>query len=383
MSSLKTVVVGGGVAGLETALALRALAGDRTSVAIIAPETEFVYRPMTVREPFAFGHARRHSLQEMVEDMGAELVAGELAEVDVAGRVARTTAGAELPYDALVLAMGARRRERYPHATTIDDRLMDEQLHGLVQDVEAGYVHSIAFVIPKLAWPLPMYELALMTAQRASDLGATLTLTIVTPERAPLSVFGQGASTGIAELLADAGVAVECSADAEVPQPGHVVIAPGTRRLEAERVIALPALVGPSIPGLPAGPDGFIPVDAFCRVPGAEGVYAAGDAADRQIKHGGLAALQADTIAGMIAADAGAEVERVPYQPEIRGLLLTGGRPLFLTARIVGGRGFSSSITDTPTWSPPTKIAAVHLAPYLDGLDVNGHRVLSEQPGPA
>jgi sulfide:quinone oxidoreductase len=371
MDPLKIVVAGGGVAGLETTLALRALAGDRTAVVVVAPGSQFVYRPMTVREPFAFADARRHDLREMVEDMGAELVVDEFAWVDVAGRVAHTASGTELPYDALVLAMGGRRQERYPHATTIDDRRMDEQLHGLVQDVEAGYVKSIAFVIPaRIAWPLPIYELALMTATRAHEMGAALTITIVTPESAPLAVFGDGASAGIAELLADAGIAVETSADAEVPEAGHVVIAPGTRGMTADRVIALPELTGPSVRGLPAAAHGFVPVDAFCRVPGAEGVYAAGDVADRPIKHGGLAALQADTIAGMIAADAGAPVERMPYRPEIRGLLLTGGGPRFLSARVVGGRGFSSSITDEPTWSPPTKIAAVYLAPYLEGLDL-------------
>jgi sulfide:quinone oxidoreductase len=100
-------------------------------------------------------------------------------------------------------------------------------------------------------------------------------------------------------------------------------------------------------------------------VPGVEGVYAAGDGADHPIKHGGLAALQADTIAAMIAADAGAGIERHPYRPEIRGLLLTGGAPLYLSARVLGGRGLHSTITDTPTWSPPVKIAAKYLAPYL------------------
>ena len=50
-------------------------------------------------------------------------------------------------------------------------------------------------------------------------------------------------------------------------------------------------------------------------------------------------------------------------------MLLTGAKPAYLTAHIAGGQGFSSEITDTPTWSPPTKIAAKYLAPYLDTLD--------------
>ena len=43
-----------------------------------------------------------------------------------------------------------------------------EALHGLVQDIEEGYVRSVAFVVPAgVSWSLPLYELALMTARRA------------------------------------------------------------------------------------------------------------------------------------------------------------------------------------------------------------------------
>ncbi len=358
------------MAALETTLALRALAGDRVSVTVLAPDTEFVYRPMTVREPFAFGAARRHDLREMVTDMGATLLAGSLARVDAVARTAHTEAGEELSYEALVLAMGGRRQERFEHATTIDDRHLDDQLHGFIQDVEGGYVHSVAFVIPpRMAWPLPIYELALMTAERAYDMGAEIAITIVTPEASPLAVFGTGASEGISELLADAGIAVETAADADVPSSGHVVIAAGTRTVDASRIIALPELTGPPIAGLPSDSHGFFPVDPYCRVKGIDGVYAAGDAADFSIKHGGLAALQADTIALAIAAKAGAPVEAALYRPQIRGLLLTGGKPRFLSARINGGGSFESVITDKPTWSPPTKIAAEYLAPYLEQLE--------------
>jgi hypothetical protein len=53
----------------------------------------------------------------------------------------------------------------------------------------------------------------------------------------------------------------------------------------------------------------------------------------------------------------------------IHGILLTADAPRYLTARITGGHGFSSEISDTPTWSPPFKIAARYLAPQLDALD--------------
>jgi hypothetical protein len=50
-------------------------------------------------------------------------------------------------------------------------------------------------------------------------------------------------------------------------------------------------------------------------------------------------------------------------------MLLTGGKPLYLTAEITGGHGFSSEVSDTPSWSPPSKVASKYLAPYLDTHD--------------
>jgi flavin-dependent dehydrogenase len=47
---LQVLIAGGGVAGLEAALALEDLAKDRVSTTLLAPAREFVYRPMTVRE---------------------------------------------------------------------------------------------------------------------------------------------------------------------------------------------------------------------------------------------------------------------------------------------------------------------------------------------
>ncbi len=120
-------------------------------------------------------------------------------------------------------------------------------MHGLIQDVEGGYVHKLAFLAPgRMAWPLPLYELALMTAGRADDMDIKLETTIVTPEDSPLAIFGSSASSAIAELFARANVKTVTSAYAEVPSSREVVINPGERHLEVDRVIALPELMAPS-----------------------------------------------------------------------------------------------------------------------------------------
>src|SRR5205085_2309645 len=107
--------------------------------------------------------------------------------LDPKERVVHTEHAQQLRYDALLLALGARQRPRFKHALTLDDRRLDEQFHGLIQDVEGGYVRRLAFIVPsQMPWPLPIYELALMTARRAWDVSQAVTITVLTPEDAPL-----------------------------------------------------------------------------------------------------------------------------------------------------------------------------------------------------
>ncbi len=369
-SKLRVLIVGGGVGALEALLALRELAAEHTTVTVLAPNAELVYRPMTVREPFSYPCASRYPLAPIVEEAGAELVVDELAEVDTAKRIVHTASGSEIAYDELVLALGAHARPRYEHAITIDDRNLDETLHGLIQDVEEGYVDSVAFVSPgRMAWPLPLYELALMLAGRAYDMNVKLKATIVTPEDKPLAIFGETASSAVAELLAQAGIETISSAYAEIPHDGEVVVHPGDRHLQVKRVVALPELYGPGVRGVPLGEYGFLRVDPHCKLIDVDHVYAAGDITEFAVKFGGIAAQQADALAEAIAARAGAELTPQPFHPVIHGILLTGDAPRYLTARITGGHGFSSEIDVSASWSPAMKISAKYLAPYLDQLD--------------
>lgn len=364
----KVVIAGGGVAALEAALALRERAGGRVATTLLAPEPEFVYRPMRVREPFGYGSAQRYSLAEIAHDIGTELVEDAFNWLDAAHSVVHTDAGQTLEYDALLLAIGARIKPAFRHAVTIDDRQLDDQLHGLIRDIEGGYVNKLAFVAPStMAWPLPLYELALMTAARAYDMGIELSITIATPEDSPLALFGSAASAAVERLLVKRDILTITSAHCRVPEAGLVSLQPSARMLHVDRVVALPELFGPSTPGVPGGASrGFIPTDPYCKVRGLERVYAAGDATDFAVKHGGIAAQQADAAAESIAALAGVAIKPSKFRPEIQGMLLGGDKPLYLSAHITGGHGSSSHVSEEPIWSPPSKIAAQYLAPYLD-----------------
>lgn len=364
---LRVLIAGAGVAGLEAAFALQDLAADRVRVTMLSPADEFVYRPMSVVEPFSREGARHYPLTRLASDAGVELVGAALASVEPDRRLVRTSDGKEIGYDALLVCLGATLHEQFDHATTVNDARMDELLHGLVQDIEGGYVKRLAIVVPApMPWPMPAYELALMTSERAWDMQTELQVTVLTPEDSPLSLFGREASLELSRLLAERHVDVITSAYCEVPQPGTVRIHPGDRSLEFDRVVAMPALRGPAVDGLPQDGGGFIPVDEYGRVRDVDHVWAAGDATDFPIKFGGVAAQLADTAARSIAASIGACSEPEPFEPVVEGVLLTGASPLRLRARPAGGHARESELTKLERGAQPPKITAKYLTPHLD-----------------
>src|SRR3954467_12307016 len=80
------VIAGGGVAALEAMIALHDLAADHVRVTLVTPQPHFVYRPLSVAEPFSLGHAARHSLAELTREFDADLVRASVAAVDVPRR---------------------------------------------------------------------------------------------------------------------------------------------------------------------------------------------------------------------------------------------------------------------------------------------------------
>lgn len=365
------LICGGGIAAVEALLRLRRLTGDTLEVTFLAPGEELRYRPMAVQEPFSRPAARRYPLRKIAQRAGAEWVQDSLEWVDPDSQEAHTGDGQALPYDALLLAVGARTEVPYEHVTVFDDARPDETYHGLVQDVEEGYTRSVALLLPEgPAWPLPIYELALMTAERARSTGMDeLRIDVVTAEPEPLAAFGPAATEAVQGLLERAGVDVHAGSRAEVPASRRVIIRPAGLELETERIVAMPRIVGPRLRGVPADQDGFIPVDERCRVRGLEPrVFAAGDAANLTIKHGGVGAQMADTAADGIAALAGANVEVQPLGPVIRGVLYTGAEPLYLTARIENRR-VESEVSREPAWPKDEKVVAEELGPFLRSLD--------------
>jgi len=365
----RVLIAGAGVAGLEAAFALRELAGDRVDISILTPTDAFVYRPMSIAEPFSSGWAQHYPLSSLADVAGATLLHDRLVEVDVAEQKVLTASGSQLSYDALMICLGTTVEKRYEHVTTMDDAHMDDLLNGLVKDIEAGYVHRLAVVVPApMPWPLPAYELALMASERAWDMQTDLSVTLLTPEKTPLGIFGVDVSQELGRLLADRKITVITSAYCEVPEAKTVRIHPGDQSLEVDSIVALPELRGPAVPGLPSDIGGFIPIDDYARVVGAKHVWAAGDATDFPIKHGGVAAQMADTAAAFIAKLAGSPIQVRKFVPVPQGVLLTGASPRLLKGQLAGARGVPDELRKLHRDDLPPKISARYLAPRLAAM---------------
>lgn len=381
-SRLHVLIAGGGVAALEALIALRELAGHHLRLTLLTPEREFVYRPVTVAEAFDRGEARVYPLEQIAADQGADLVWDSLQSVDADGHLVITRLDDEIPYDRLVIAIGARQYEPLPGALTFRGRRDVPALRALLDELVAGEAKSLALALPsERSWALPLYELALMTAGHLRERGAgDVPVTVVTPEEEPLELFGPPASRAIEALLSARGIVVRPSSMPAFVRHGALTLAGGGEVL-VDRVVTVPLLEGPALTGLPHDQHGFVPVDAHGRVAGVDDVYAAGDVTAFPLKQGGLAAQQADAVSEAIAADTGADIEPRPFHPVLRGLLMTGGAPLYLRAEphrlardssvaieaaTAGRRRHrSSAAAGQALWWPPAKIAGRYLAPYL------------------
>ena len=333
----------------------------------MAPDRDLLVRPYEVLSPFQEGRERRYPLAAIAGDLGFSLTRDALASVEPDSRSITLRSGGRRPYDKLIIAVGARQMDAVTGAIPFRGSRDAASLRSLLLDSHAGLHRSVAFVVPGgRTWPLPVYELALHTAAWLADRGARTAapLRLVSPEPTPLSEFGPAASDEIASLLRAQGVEF-VRGHAIRHHEGRLQLAGGSD-IDADLVVAISRLGGPSIRGLPADDEGFIPVDDWGRVIGVSDVFAAGDATSFPVKQGGLATQQADLIAQTIAAELDEEIEPVRFTPVLRAVLFAGPERRYLLAELGDDRDRSSEISTEPLWAEPSKLVGRYLAPYLD-----------------
>jgi sulfide:quinone oxidoreductase len=367
-SPFRVLIAGGGVAALEAVLAFQDLDIDRAlAVEVITPESQFTYRPLSVRDPFGSPATHAYDLAPLVEGAGATLRRGQVDSVEPDDRLVTLGDGTQLPYDALIVATGAARQPAVRGAGTFAGPADAPAFHAFVESLCLGAFPRAAFIVPQgPCWPLPIYELALQAGTRVRAAGVEAQLALITPESGALAMFGPVASEAVERALHDRGITVHPGTYAESVSGGELRLdMQGSVHVDA--AWAAPRLVARVPAGVPVAADGFVPVDGCGRVHGFVDLFAAGDVTQGAVKQGGIAAQQAAVAAQAIGALAGIGTEPVPTAPILRALLLTGGEPLWLRAD--PSSQTPSEAADEPLWWPPHKIFGTHLAPLLAGLE--------------
>ncbi|MEU5160385.1 FAD-dependent oxidoreductase [Streptomyces sp. NPDC020875] len=300
----RVVVVGAGIAGVQTAVALREL-GHTGPVTVIGAEPHQPYDRPPLSKAVLLGTAEGSAFDVDFEALGVELRLGTaVTGVRPAVRELDTEAG-PVPYDFLVVATGAEPltlpgTEAVPGVhllRTLDDaarlRPVLERRHDIVV-VGAGWIGA---------------EFA--TAARSAGCAVTV---VEAAERPLAGALPAEVTAPMGKWYAEAGVELVTGVRVAAVEPGTVVLADG-RRIAAGAVVvgvgARPATAWLAGSGIETGPDGSVTADEGLRT-GVPGVYAVGDCASfpsdrygrRMLVHHWDNALQGPrTVAANILAD--------------------------------------------------------------------------------
>ncbi|MEU3842642.1 FAD-dependent oxidoreductase [Streptomyces sp. NPDC028635] len=310
----RVVVVGAGMAGVQTAVALRER-GFTGTVTLIGAEPHQPYDRPPLSKAVLLGTAEGSAFDVDFEALGIELRLGcEVLGLRPADHELDTGAG-PVPYDVLVLATGAEPitlpgAEGVPGVhllRTLDDA---ERLRPVL-----AAQHDI--VVVGAGW------IGAEFATAAREAGCAVTV-VEAADRPLAGALPAEVAAPMTRWYADAGAELRTGARVAGVEPGVVVLDDGTR-LPAGAVVvgigARPATGWLAGSGVALGPRGEVVADARLRT-SVPDVYAVGDCAsfpsarygERLLVHHWDNALQGPrTVAANIVGDTPAEYDPVPY----------------------------------------------------------------------
>ena len=254
------------MAALEAVLALRAAAGCASRWSWSRRTADLRYPPLEVVEPFGSCAAGRRA-GDALAALGARHRLDAIDDVDAGERRVQTRDGAVLRYEALVLA-SARAPVADPGRAHYGDRSSREDFAALLAAAEAGHGEHSCSRSPRRAWPLPLYELAVMTARRLQRQGAPAASARHARARSAGDLRRPARAAACSSTWSRSGSRSVWGTRVERVRARRGRLAHSARRLPADRVVTIPPLGGPALCRHPHDDDGFIPVDAHGAVRG-------------------------------------------------------------------------------------------------------------------
>ena len=329
------VILGGGFGGLAAANELRdRLPGRQLKITIIDKKDWFMvgFAKLWIITGARTFEDSAGSLRGLPARKGIDFVRDEIVSIDLQNRRVGTGSGAAVPYDFLVIAMGAALApERIPgladNGLNLYDHAQLTRMRDRLAGIRSGRIAIAITAMPYKCPPAP-FEAALLVDSMLRSRGVrdSVRIDLYGPAPIALPAAGPGTSRQILDMVGSEGIAFHGSRKTASVRPGRLVFEDGTEA-GFDLLLAVPPHVAPAVvydSGLAKEP-GFIPVDRDCQTPFA-GVFAVGDVTTMQ-----ATATAATPKAGVFAEGEGATVAR-----SIASQVLRGGRP---PAELFDGRG--------------------------------------------
>lgn len=309
------VIVGAGMAGVQTAVALRER-GFTGPVTLLGAEPHQPYDRPPLSKAVLLGNAEDSAFDVDFEGLGIELRLGtEVTGLRAAARELDTEAG-PVPYEVLVLATGAQ-----PLTLPGTDGVPGVHLLRTLDD--AARLRPVLAAAPSIV-VVGAGWIGAEFATAAREAGCEVTV-VEAADRVLAGALPAEVAAPMARWYAEAGAGLITGAKVAGVEEGRVLLADG-RVLPAGAVVvgigARPATGWLAGTGVELGPDGSVTADAHLRTT-LPGVYAVGDCASfpsarygtRLLVHHWDNALQGPrTVAANILAGEPVEVyDPVPY----------------------------------------------------------------------
>lgn len=296
MSECRTVLIlGGGVGGLVTAVALRKKLGKDHSVVLIDREDKHLFAPSLLW--LMTGHRTSAQIARPLDRLrkkGIEVMHGEIEGMDPKERSV-TVNGRELSGDYLVIALGAELApETIPGLATAGHNFYSLAGAEGLRDVLGGFRSGRLVVLtaaPAYKCPAAPYEAAMLLEADCRKRGVrdAVTIDLYAAEPGPMGVAGPAVSAAVRQMVEAKGIAYH-------PEHQIVSVDPQGRKLsfangaqaDFDVLVYVPPHRAPKVvreAGL-VGESGWVPVDRETLETRFPGVFAIGDVTSIPLKLG-------------------------------------------------------------------------------------------------
>jgi sulfide:quinone oxidoreductase len=328
------VILGAGVGGLRVADHLRKYLSDEDRIVLIDKSDEQTLGLSLLWVMRGWRDPRKVTVHpSVIQERGVEFERNEVESIDLANRRVSLKRGHDLPFDALVVALGAsldpsivsglQEALRGPNAGeyyTLDGAV--DMRHKLKQ-FDRGKICVLVSRTP-FRCPAAPYEGALLLADLYQERGIRdeVQIDVLTPEGLPMPVAGPVVGQELVTLLAQRGISFRPKMEVQtVDAHGRELTFASGERVAYDFLVAIPPHRAPRpVAETGLGSQGWIPVDRTSLRSAVEGVWAIGDVAAVPLANGlflpkaaVFADGESDVVAGEVARHLGYEVDAQDY----------------------------------------------------------------------